>query len=126
VKVNHRAVFGLLAVGAACFSTVLSAPAAYAGSQNYIQITNHAGILANTCYKWRDAEGKNYCHNVRPVNDTWKAYFPEEATGAKIDLSTSIVDYATVDTAAVTDTNRNHCFEITGLVDRPKLQETGC
>ncbi|MGW7488887.1 hypothetical protein [Streptomyces sp. NPDC054786] len=126
MKVNHRAVFGLLAAGSACFSAVLSAPAAYAGSDNYIQITNHAGILANTCYKWNGAESKNYCHNVRPVNDTWKAYFPADATGVKIDLSASVVTYDTVDTAAVSDANRNHCFEITGLADRPKLQETGC
>ncbi|QHC23394.1 hypothetical protein [Streptomyces sp. GS7] len=118
--------YGLLAAGAATFSTVLSAPAAHAGTGNYLQITNNAGILANTCYKWRDAEDKNYCHNVRPVGTTWKAYFPAGATGAKIDLSASVVTYATVDTAVVTDTNRNHCFEVTGLVDRPKLQETGC
>ncbi|MFC9238328.1 hypothetical protein ACFTZK_17990 [Streptomyces decoyicus] len=126
MKKSHRAVIGLLSVGAACFSTVLSAPAAYAGSDNYIQITNHGGVLANTCYKWRDAEGKNYCHNVKPVGQTWKAYFPAEATGAMIDLSISVVDYATVDSATVIDTNKNHCFEITGLADRPKLQETGC
>ncbi|MEU8781085.1 hypothetical protein [Streptomyces sp. NPDC048637] len=126
MQVNHRAVFGLLAVGAACFSTVLSAPAAYAGSDNYIQITNSGAFLANTCYKWRDAEGKNYCHKVRPVGDTWRAYFPAEATGAKIDLSTSIVDYATVDTTSVSDTNRNYCYTLTGAVDRPKIEETGC
>ncbi|MEU8994425.1 hypothetical protein AB0952_30105 [Streptomyces caniferus] len=126
MRFNHRAVFGLLAAGAASLSAVLTAPAAQADSGHYIQITNHAGILANTCYKWRDVEGKDYCHNVRPVNDTWQAYFPEDATGAKIDLSTSVVDYATRDSAAVFDTSKNHCFEITGLVDRPKLTETGC
>jgi hypothetical protein len=125
VKNSHRAVFGVLALSAACFSTALAAPAAHAGSENYIQITHKAAFVANTCYNWREAENKNYCHNARSAGDSWKAYFPADATGVIIDLSLWPA-YSAKASAPVTDTNRNHCYEVSGTLLNPTLLETGC
>ncbi|MET8679689.1 hypothetical protein ABZW18_19465 [Streptomyces sp. NPDC004647] len=50
MKNSHRAVFGVLALSAACLSTAVSSPAAHAGSENYIQITHKAAFVANTYY----------------------------------------------------------------------------
>ncbi|MBT2423442.1 hypothetical protein J7F01_41235 [Streptomyces sp. ISL-22] len=101
------------------------APAAHAASENYIQITNNGWFVANTCFTWRDAEQRNYCNNARPIGNSWKAYFPAEATGAIVDLSIW-PGYTAKASAAITETGKNHCFEISGTALNPTLLETGC
>lgn len=122
---GRKGLLGLVTLGATCLSIVALAPAAHAGTDNYIQITHNASFVANTCFNWRDAENRNYCNNARPVGTSWKAYFPAEATGAMIDLSIW-PGYTAKASAVVTDTNRNHCFEISGSAVNPTLLETGC
>ncbi|GAB7028906.1 hypothetical protein [Streptomyces platensis] len=117
--------FGLAAGATLCASAVALAPAAHAAPENYVKITNKAGIVATTCYEWLGTSGKDYCHQGRPVGDSWTAYFPADATSAVVDLKLSPWG-AIRDSAAVKDTSKNHCFEIQGLLGSEKLIETGC
>ncbi|MEU2793012.1 hypothetical protein [Streptomyces sp. NPDC007100] len=125
MRTARRTVFSLAAGATLCAAALALAPAAHAGSENYVKITNKAGIVATTCYEWIGVSGKDYCHQSWPVGQSRTAYFPADATSAVVDLKLSPWDKA-VDSAAVKDTGKNHCFEIQGLLGSQKLIETGC
>lgn len=107
---------GAAVVGLALTGTLFTGPIASADSGHYIQFSNNSGFLVDTCYQWQGADpSKNYCHTSKPVGQTWKAYFPAEATGA-----TATVTFAMGNGGAKTylynlDSNTNHCYQITGL-----------
>ncbi|MEU7433462.1 hypothetical protein AB0B07_21920 [Streptomyces sioyaensis] len=101
------------------------APAAHAGTGNYIKITNSAGIVATTCYEWLGTSGADYCHQSWPVGESRTAYFPAGATSAVVNLKLSPWG-AIRDSSAVTDASKNYCFEIQGLLGSEKLVKTGC
>ncbi len=122
---RRRAVVGLIALAAACLTTETFASTAYAGSDNYIQFKQNAAFLATTCYHWQGAEQKDYCNNSRPLGDSWKVYFPANATGVVIDLKRSPWESAQT-SLAMTDANRNYCVEVSGTLLNPTLQKTGC
>ncbi|MEV5598996.1 hypothetical protein [Streptomyces sp. NPDC052496] len=125
MRIARRTVYSLAAGAALCTSAVALAPAAHAASENYVKITNKAGIVATTCYEWLGTSGKDYCHQGKAVGQSWTAYFPEEATSAVVNLKLSPWD-KNRDSAPVRDTGKNHCFEIRGLLGSEKLIETGC
>ncbi|GGO97112.1 hypothetical protein [Wenjunlia tyrosinilytica] len=124
---NHgqKGLIGLIALGATCLATMTLAPTAQAEGGSYIRIKHSGAFVANTCYDWRGAEKRNYCHTGRPVGDSWLAYLPTGATGALIDLSVW-PSFGAKASAVVTDTSQNHCFEISGSALNPTLLETGC
>ncbi|MFH8746015.1 hypothetical protein ACH4GK_01930 [Streptomyces rimosus] len=126
MRTARRTAFGLAAGATLCASALALAPAAHAGTDNYIKITNKAGIVATTCYEWQGvSSGKDYCHEAYAVGQSRTANFPADATSAVIDLKLSKWDRAR-DSAAVQDLSKNHCFEIRGLLGSEKLIETGC
>jgi hypothetical protein len=125
-RAARRTAFSLAVGATLCTSAVALAPAAHAGTDNYIKITNKAGIVATACYQWRGVSSeKDYCTEGRPVGESWKAYFPENATSAVVDLKLSKWDKVR-DSAPAKDASKNHCFEIRGLLGSENLTETGC
>ncbi|KOT87765.1 hypothetical protein ADK86_34375 [Streptomyces sp. NRRL F-5755] len=126
MRTARRTAFGLAAGATLCASALALAPAAHAGTDNYIKVTNKAGIVATTCYQWQGVPSdKDYCHEGYAVDQSRTAYFPAGATSAVVNVKLSKWDKDR-DSAAVTDTSKNHCFEIRGLLGSEKLVETGC
>ncbi|WP_030676902.1 hypothetical protein [Streptomyces rimosus] len=126
MRTARRTAFALATGATLCASALALAPAAHAGSGNYIKVTNKAGIVATTCYEWQGvSSSKDYCHEGYAVGQSRTAYFPADATSAVLNLKLSKWDRAR-DSAAVQDTSKNHCFEIRGLLGSEKLIETGC
>ncbi len=123
---KHSIAYGAAALGLALAGTAWTAPAASASSSNYIQFTNSAGYLVDTCYEWTGPNGiesKNYCHRAKPVGTTWKAYFPAEATGATVtvNLTGSGQEYL-----YNLDANTNHCYNVTGVWPNGHVLHTNC
>ncbi|MFD5394289.1 hypothetical protein ACFWJW_08670 [Streptomyces sp. NPDC127097] len=98
--------------------TVAAAPTASASSGNYIQFSNNSGFLVDTCYQWKGPDGiesKNYCHTSKPVGQTWKAYFPEEATGATATVTFAMGNGGAKEYLYDLSSDKNHCYQTTGL-----------
>ncbi|MFD5393184.1 hypothetical protein ACFWJW_02830 [Streptomyces sp. NPDC127097] len=109
---------GAAVVGLALAGTLTAAPTASASSDNYIQFSNNSGFLVDTCYQWQGPDGiesKNYCHTSKPVGQTWKAYFPAEATGATATVTFAMGNGGAKEYLYHLDANSNHCYRTTGL-----------
>ncbi|BCK69003.1 hypothetical protein Srufu_029560 [Streptomyces libani subsp. rufus] len=113
-KLTH----GAAAVGLALLGTVAAAPTASASEGNYIQFSNNSGFLVDTCYTWEGPDGiesKNYCHTSKPVGQTWKAYYPAEATGASVTVTFAMGLGGDKKYEHNLESTSSHCFQTTGL-----------
>ncbi|MEV5598993.1 hypothetical protein [Streptomyces sp. NPDC052496] len=96
---------------------ILTAPSAAASAQNSIQFKNDALYFVDTCYEWQGPAGiekKNYCHNAKAVQATWKAHFPEEATGATVKVTFAGYTGGPPKTVTVDDVSKDSCFQLKG------------
>ncbi|UKY47852.1 hypothetical protein [Streptomyces inhibens] len=121
--------YGAAAAGLALIGTLAMAPIASADSGHYIQFSNNSGFLVDTCYQWQGPDGiesKNYCHTAKPVGQTWKAYFPAEATGATATVTFAMGNGGAKEYLYNLDSNSNHCFQTTGLWPNGQVLRTTC
>lgn len=126
MRTARRTIFSLAAGATLCASALALAPAAHAGSDNYVKITHNGGFVATTCYEWLGVPNKGEdCNEGKAVGQSWTRYFPEGATSAVINLKLSRWD-KNRDSVVVPDTSKNHCFEIRGLLGSENLIETDC
>lgn len=117
--------YGAAALGLAVAGGVLTAPSATAASDNYIQFDHQAASLIDTCYEWKGPDGiesKNYCHNYRPVGDSWKAYFPAEATGVTVTVHWS----GGSQPLYINEADKNHCYRLEGILPGIHVLDTKC
>jgi hypothetical protein len=124
MRKTRHAVFGIVVALGAVGLPAVAVPAAHAGPDNYMEIRHHGAYVASTCYRWRGSDKQDYCHEGRTNPQSWKAYFPADATGATITLH-AVAAGESVSTH-VEDVNVNHCFELQGTTLNPRILETSC
>jgi hypothetical protein len=122
-KTRRSVVLGTTALSAVLLGAGLMAPAAFAGSDNYIQFENKGAFLVDTCYKWKDQGNADYCHQNRPVGQTWRAYFPADATGVTVDVH---VIGGNKETLNINDVNVNHCYRTDGDLLSQHVLKVSC
>ncbi|MET8679692.1 hypothetical protein ABZW18_19480 [Streptomyces sp. NPDC004647] len=118
--------YGAAALGLSLAGAVLTAPPAAAGSDNYIGFENGAGYFIDTCYTWTGPDGiekKNYCHNAKTFDTSWKAHFPAEATGVTVtvNFTGSASQYLYINEAGT-----NHRYKFTGAWPHGHVLKVHC
>ncbi|MFI0260531.1 hypothetical protein ACH4OW_16020 [Streptomyces sp. NPDC017056] len=116
-RVKRAGGFGAAALATVLGGGLLTAPPATASTENFIQFTSDALYFVDTCYEWQGPEGiekKNYCHNAKAVGTTWKANFPEGATGATVKVTFAGYTGGPPKTVTVDDADKNHCYQLKG------------
>ncbi|WP_030376309.1 hypothetical protein [Streptomyces rimosus] len=95
---------------------ILTAPSAAASTENFIQFKNDALYFVSTCFEWQGPDGvlKTDCYEAKAKGQTWKAYFPAEATKADVKVTFAGYTGGPPKTVTVDDVNKNHCYQLKG------------
>ncbi|MFI5735080.1 hypothetical protein ACIA49_33515 [Kribbella sp. NPDC051587] len=110
----------------AALTTTASAAPAQPAENHYLQFTNHAAYVAQTCYHWLPTGvAGDYCHTNRRNGQTWRAYIPAQATSVEVSFDYAGGKYHQFDNRTLSN-DRNWCYTLLGATQNAYASGSGC